>query len=157
MPSVVRLSEARTIPATVERACDAVLETPLPEVFRHRYGVFPAITEVRDHDGEWDRAGLTRTVVLSSGATMRETLTHVARPYFVEFTLADLEGRMAAVVASVEGHWLFEPVGTGVQISLAWNVHPASRWSLLAMPLFQLFWHGYARSAFDEIESILLA
>ena len=156
MPSVVRLSEERTLPATEERACHIVMTTPLPEIFRHRYGAFPPVTEVRDQDGDWGRPGQTRTVVLAGGATLRETLTHVAQPYFVAYTMTDLEGWAAAPIASIEARWLFRPVRAGVLVTWSWTVHPGSRWAALAMPVLQLFWHGYARNALDEIESRLL-
>ena len=60
------------------------------------------------------------------------------------------------LVVAASGTWSFEPVGTGVRITWAWDVTPTDTLGRYAMPLFARLWSGYARQALDEIEQILL-
>ena len=156
MSSPVVLSESRTVPVPVEHAFDVLLSTPLPDIFRHRYAAVPPITEVRDQDGEWGSVGQARTIVLADGATMREELTSLDRPRSFGYRITGISGAMKFLVGSLDGLWTVEPVGTGVRVTWQWTVQPASRAAAVAMPVFGLMWHGYARKALAEVESLLL-
>jgi hypothetical protein len=62
--SPVRLEQSRAFPVTVEHACEVVMATPLPDLFRRRYGAIPAVRAVRDQEGTWGTVGQTRTILL---------------------------------------------------------------------------------------------
>ena len=153
---VLELSQSRTYPVDVERAYDVVLPTPLPALFRRRYAAIPPIREVRDQQGPWGTVGQTRTIRLADGGTLRETLTVVERPRVFGYRITDVTGPMKALVSEVEGRWLFEPAGTGAQVTWAWTVHPRGTLGGLAMPVFARMWRGYARQALEELEPILV-
>jgi hypothetical protein len=156
--STQHLEHSRTFPVSVQTAYDVVLPTPLTDIFSRRYGVIAPITQVDGQDGRWGTAvGQTRTIRLSDGGTMLETLTLVDRPHRFGYTISNITGMMKPLVATAAGTWSFEPAGTGVRITWAWEVTPTARLGRAAMPLFRRLWAGYARQGMDQIEQILVA
>lgn len=155
MARPLHLGQSHTYPVSVEHAFDVVLATPLPEVFSRRYAAIPAIREVRDQDGEWGTLGQSRTIVLADGGTMREELTRVDGPHSFGYAITDITGPMKLLVASVDGLWTFDPAGSGVEVTWAWEVRPTSPVAVLVMPVFAPFWNGYARRAMERLEALL--
>jgi len=153
---VPELQASRTYPVPVERAFDQLLPTPLPELFSRRYAALPPVREVRDQDGEWGTVGQTRTIVLADRGTMRETLLSVDRPRSFGYRISDVSGPMKPLASSIDGLWTLEEAGTGVRVTWAWTLHPASSAAGLLMPAFARMWRGYARQALDELERILV-
>ncbi len=151
-----RVQQSRTIPVEVDRAFDAVLGASLPRVMSRRFGPLPPVREVRDQDGTWGTVGQTRTIVTSDGGTMRERLTVVDRPHRFGYEINHVTGPMKPLIASLDGEWAFEPAGTGVRITWAWVLHPASGAAGLAMPVFARLWGPYAARALEQIENLLL-
>src|ERR1700712_2216006 len=150
------VSSSRAYPVPVDRAFGFVLPTPLEEIFDRRFGPLPPISGVEGQDGSWGTVGQTRTIKLSDGGTMREELTEVDAPGGFGYRITEVTGAMRPLVASVEGRWSFDAVGTGVRITWQWTVHPASSVAELAMPLFGWLWKGYARQAMDRLETLML-
>ena len=155
MAEPVHVEQSHTYPVGVEHAFDVVLSTPLPEVFGRRYAAIPAIREVRGQDGAWGTVGQTRTIVLADGGTMREVLTRVDRPRGFGYSITDITGPMKLLAASADGLWTFDAAGSGVEVTWAWEVRPASSVAALVMPVFARFWRGYARRAMQELEALL--
>src|SRR4051794_31233422 len=152
----LQLAASRTYPVPFERAFDELLTTPLPELFARRYAALPPIREVRDQTGEWGTVGQTRTIVLADRGTLRETLVSVDRPRSFGYRISDVTGPMKPLASSIDGLWTVEEAGTGVRITWAWTLHPASAAAGLLMPAFARMWRGYARQALDELEPILV-
>ena len=155
--STRRLEKSRTFPVSVEHAYDTVLPAPLTDIFSRRYGVIAPIRAVDGQVGVWGTAvGQTRSIRLSDGGTMRETLTSLDRPHRFGYTISGITGPMKALVESADGTWSFDSAGTGVRITWAWDIHPTAQAGRVAMPLFARLWAGYARQAMDEIEHVLV-
>jgi hypothetical protein len=151
------LEHSRTFPVSVEHAFDTVLVAPLTDIFSRRYRLIAPIAEVSGQDGSWgDTVGQTRTIRLSDGATMLETLTLLDRPHRFGYTISNVTGMLKPLVAGAAGTWAFDPAGTGVRITWAWDVTP-TKFGRVAMPLFARLWAGSARQAMDQIEKILIA
>jgi len=156
MTRAVHVARSRTYPAGVKRAFEELLPYGLDSLFDRRYAAIPPIKGVRDQDGSWGAPGQTRTVLLSGGGSMRETLREVTSPSRFSYHLDEVTGPMKALVRSVEGAWEFEKAGTGVRITWSWTLHPRGRAGAVAMPVFERMWQGYARQAFDNIERLLV-
>lgn len=155
MAKPVHLEQSHTYPVGVGRAFDVVLATPLPQVFSRRYAAIPAIREIRDQDGPWGTVGQSRTIVLADGGTMREDLTQVDRPHSFGYAITDITGPMKLLAASADGLWTFDAAGSGVEVTWAWELRPASPVAALVMPVFARFWRGYARRAMERLEALL--
>ena len=159
MSNPLAVQESRAVPVPVEQAFAWLVPVPLTSIFDRWYGPIPAVREVTDQDGEgdWGAVGQSRTIRTADGGSLREELTTVEAPHRLGYTLRDVTGPMKLLVSHVEGLWTFEPAGTGVRITWAWTVHPASQLAEVAMPVFGWLWKGYARQALERIEDLLLA
>lgn len=150
------VEQSRTVPVNVEDAYASTLPIPLPTLFRRWYGPIPPIKQVRDQDGEWSTVGQTRTVLLTGGGSMREELTGVEPPRSFEYTLSEITGPMAALIARVDGEWIFRPAGAGVEITWRWTIHRRSALTAPLIPVFGRLWKGYARRVLEELSAQLV-
>ena len=150
------VEQSRSYPCGVASAFDAVLPMALPRLFGRRAGVLPAVTGTERQTGDWDAAGDSRTILLADRSTVRETLLVVRRPEEFTYRLADPTGPMKAVIGGVDGRFGFTKAGTGVRVTWAWTIHPASRIASPLMPVVERSWHVMARHLFDELEQILV-
>ena len=150
------VEQSRAIPVTQEAAFTGTVPMPLPTLFQRWYGPIPPIKAVVDQTGDWDAVGKTRTVVLTGGGSMREQLTSYDPPRSFGYTLSDVKGPMAPLVARVEGLWSFEPAGTGTRVTWQWTIHPRSALSAPVLPVFGRLWLGYARQSLEELSNQLV-
>ena len=153
----VTVERSRAIPVLPEEAFSRTLPMPLPNLFRHWYGPIPPIKEVRDQSGDWSSAGETRTIALTGGGTMRETLTGVVPGRRFDYTITDVTGPMAPLVDHVDGAWIFDPAGTGARVTWQWVLHPKSALSAPALPVFARLWRGYANGALETLSDYLVS
>lgn len=154
--STRHLESSRTFPVSVEAAYQPVLTVPLPQIFGRRYWVIAPIVEVWAQEGEWGTAvGQTRTIKMSDGGTMLETLTVVDQPNQFGYSISNVKGMLKLLVVAASGTWAFEPDGEGVRITWSWEVTPTKYLGRAAMPVFAKLWSGYANQAMDEIDKIL--
>lgn len=154
MSRPLTVSSSRVVPAEHERTFDVTMAEPLPRLFSRRFGPLPPIKEVRDQPATWDTVGQSRTIVLSDGGTLQETLTSVDRPRAFGYDIGEVTGPMKPIAAKVEGEWRFEPAGTGTRVTWSWTIHPANKFGELLLPLLGWFWNGYARQALEELEEV---
>ena len=156
--STRHLEKSRTFPISVEAAYHPVLTVPLPRIFSHRYLAIAPIVDVIGQEGEWGSAvGQTRTIKLSDGGTMLETLTVIDQPNRFGYTISNVKGMLKLLVVAASGTWAFEPDGDGTRVTWSWEVTPTKVIGRAAMPVFAKLWSGYANQAMDEIAKILSA
>jgi len=152
----LHFERSRTYPVDVDVAYQRTISMPLPKLFKHRYGPVPPIAEVRDQTGNWTTVGETRTIVLKGSGTMREELAEVDRPNVFRYVLTDFTGPFKPLIDHIDGSWSFDPVGTGVRVTWAWEVHPKSGAAVPALKAFRKAWSGSARRALEVLEGRLL-
>jgi len=118
--------------------------------FYPKSGVLPAVVEVRDQTGGWDAAGQTRTLVLSDGGTLRETLRVVTEPLFA-YDLSDFTGVFGLLVAGARSEWRVTADGAGSSIAwtYAFNAKPGR--GLAVAAIVRLAWAGYMRKVLPAI------
>lgn len=152
------LQKSQTFAATLEHAYDVVCTAPLTEIFSRRFLAIASIAEVTGQAGEWGEAvGQTRTIRLSDGATMLETLTAVDRPKHYDYAISELTGPLKMLVAEIAGRYSFAPDGAGVKVTWSWDVTPKGVPGKLAMPIFAAMWSRYASRAMGQIQLLLVA
>ena len=140
---------------SVELAYQQVLTVPLPQIFGRRYWVIAPITEVIGQEGEWGTTvGQTRTIKMSDGASMLETLTVIEKPNRFGYTIGNVKGVLKLLVSAATGVWAFEPDGAGVRVTWSWDVTPTTVGRAM-MPVFAKLWSGSANQAMDELGKIL--
>ncbi len=150
------MSEARAIPVEPATAFHRTLVTPLPGLFRRRYGPIAPVTAVTGQVGEWGTVGQTRTVTQAGGGSMHEKLTLVDPPRVFGYTLSGITGPLAPLVDHIEGTWSFSPVGTGTEVVWRWEVYPKSSVAGVLMPVFARLWRGFARQSLEVLSDELV-
>ncbi len=134
---------------------EALLPMPLELVFVHWHGPLPPVRSTVGPE-PWRTPGQQRRVVLAGPGWMVETLTEVDPPNGFSYHLDQVHGPMRALIASVEGRWMFESGSFGTKITWTWTATPraAARW---LMPAFARLWTGYANKTLGHLEKILAA
>ncbi len=150
------VDQSRTIPLGQEDVFRDMVPMPLPELFRRWYGPIPPIKEVRGQTGDWDSVGQSRTVVLVGGGSMLEQLTQFDPPHSFGYTLSDIKGPLSPLVGRVDGVWMFEPIGSGTNVTWRWTIHPRSGLTAPLLPVFGKLWKGYARQSLEELSKQLV-
>jgi hypothetical protein len=155
--STRHLAKSRTFPVSVEAAYRPVLLAPLPQIFGKRYWAIAPIVEVTGQEGEWGSSvGQSRTIKMSDGGNMLETLTVIDQPNAFGYDISNVKGVLKLLVAAASGTWAFAPDGGGTRITWSWELTP-TKVGRLAMPVFAKLWAGFAEQAMDEIGKILIA
>lgn len=150
------VEQSRTIPLGQEDVFRDMVPMPLPELFRRWYGPIPPIKEVRGQTGDWDSVGQSRTVVLVGGGSMLEQLTQFDPPHSFGYTLSDIKGPLSPLVGRVDGVWMFEPFGSGTNVTWRWTIHPRSGLTAPLLPVFGKLWKGYARQSLEALSKQLV-
>ena len=151
----LELTASRTVDGDVARTFDRVLPLPLEQLFVRWYGPLPPIRSTAG-PVPWQTPGQQRTVDLVGPGSMHETLTEVEPPHQFSYRLDGIRGPMKGLIATVDGRWAFAPSDAGTTITWSWSVTPrtATRWLL---PVFGLFWQGYADRALRQLERLLVS
>ncbi len=150
------VDQSRTIPLGQKDVFRDMVPMPLPQLFRRWYGPIPPIKEVRGQTGDWDSVGQSRTVVLVGGGSMLEQLTQFDPPHSFGYTLSDIKGPLSPLVGRVDGVWMFEPIGSGTNVTWRWTIHPRSGLTAPLLPVFGKLWKGYARQSLEELSKQLV-
>lgn len=156
MSHPIVVEQSRAIPVDPAEAFARTLPMPLPTLFRRWYGPIPPIKDVRDQTGDWQQVGAPRTIVLTGGGTMRETLTSVDPPTSFTYTITGITGPMSPLIDHVEGAWMFTPQGTGTKVTWRWTLHRKSALTAPALPVFAKLWQGYARQSLESLSDYLV-
>ena len=118
--------------------------------FYPRSGVLPAVVEVRDQTGGWDVAGQTRTLVLSDGSSLTETLRVVTEPVFA-YDLTDFTGLFGALVQGARAEWRVVAEGDGTSIAWTYAFTSKPGRGALVAAIVRLAWAGYMRQVLPAI------
>lgn len=156
MTNTLVVDQSRTIPLGQKDVFRDMVPMPLPQLFRRWYGPIPPIKEVRGQTGDWDSVGQSRTVVLVGGGSMLEQLTQFDPPHSFGYTLSDIKGPLSPLVGRVDGVWMFEPFGSGTNVTWRWTIHPRSGLTAPLLPVFGKLWKGYARQSLEALSKQLV-
>ncbi|CAD5990534.1 SRPBCC family protein [Agreia sp. COWG] len=98
--------------AAALRSWTIALQTP-PTEFYPKYGPLPAVVEVVGQPATWDVVGYTRTLRLSDGGSVVETITDSAPANFFAYDLSQFTGILGRLVSGGRAEWTFTPGGDG--------------------------------------------
>jgi hypothetical protein len=93
------------------RSWTIALQTP-PTRFYPRFGPLPAVVGVADQPDTWDVVGYTRTLQLSDGGTVVETITDSAPGEFFAYDLSRFTGILGRLVSGGRAEWTFTAAGS---------------------------------------------
>ena len=156
MSRSIAVHRSRSYSADADRAFDTVMPMDLSRIFRRGFGPLPAIAGVEGQDGDWSRAGQTRTVLLGDGSRVTERLTAVEPKRRFSYVLTEPTGTMRFLVSHVDGRWEFSSTPSGGStVTWSWRLHPRSTAAVPALLLLGRLWNGYARQALDDLAPVL--
>ncbi len=152
------LEKSCTFAVGQDAAYHSVLVAPLPKLFGRRFWAIAPIVEVTGQKGEWGSAvGQTRTIKMSDGGNMLETLTSIDPPNQFGYTIGNVKGVLKLLMVAASGTWAFAPEGKGTRVTWSWEVTPTKVIGRAAMPLFARLWSGSADQAMEEIGKAISA
>jgi hypothetical protein len=126
--------------------------TPIdPTRFYPKFGIIPATVAVRDQSGPWNTVGQTRTLVLSDGGHVVETITDVVEPRFFAYELTNFQKAFKLLVDHARAEWTFTPVDGGTRVTWTYEFVPRKRWGWLLGIVVARAWEPYMRSVLPEI------
>lgn len=121
-----------------------------PTRFYPRWGVLPAVVGVRGQTGHWDAVGETRTLVLSDGGTVTETITSAQSPVF-SYDLSRFTGAFGHLVVGARARWRVTPDGDGSRIDWTYGFEPLPGRGALVAAIVRLAWAPYMRRVLPAI------
>jgi hypothetical protein len=121
-----------------------------PTKFYPKSGVLPAVVEVRDQTGGWDASGQTRTLVLSDGGTVVETLRSAKDPLF-SYDLARFTGLFGMLVAKAHSAWTVTDDVAGSTITWTYSFTSRRGRGLVIAAIVRLAWAPYMRRVLPAI------
>jgi len=149
------MSKAR---ATVELVAGTSLAwtwevlTPIdPTRFYPRFGIIPATVAVRDQSGPWNVVGSTRTLLLSDGGRVVETIIDVVEPTFFAYELTEFSKVFKVLVDHARAEWTFTEVEGGTHVSWSYEFFARKGWGWVLGVIIARAWEPYMRSVLPEI------
>lgn len=139
-----------TARATPQR-CFAVVAPIDPTQYYPKFGPLPAVTGVRNQSGSWDTPGRTRTLDLSDGGSVVETITRSDPPRHFDYELTEFQKVFGALVSSALAEWTFEPEGEGTGIRWKYSFHALRGRGWLVKFIVTLWWAPYMRRVLAPI------
>jgi len=135
---------------TPERAYE--LSGPLdPTMFYPGQWPLPAVVSVEDQTGSWDAPGRSRTLMLSDGGHVVETITDAASPDLFAYELTDFQKLFGRLVSGARAEWRFEPEAGGTSIRWAYTFFALPGRTGIVRAIVKLFWAPYMRRVLPSI------
>ena len=126
--------------------------TPIdPTRFYPKYGPLPATVAVREQTGPWNVVGQTRTLLLSDGGSVVETITDIRVHSFFAYELSDFQKAFKRLVDHARAEWTFAEVDGGTLVHWTYEFFPRKRWGWLVALIVRFWWDPYMRSVLPEI------
>ena len=122
-----------------------------PTWFYAKFGPLPGVVDVSGQVGDWNEVGKTRTLTLSDGGSVIETLTDVARAEFFAYDLSEFQGLFGRIVKGARAEWDFWEDGdsTGIRWSYTYTAKPG--FGLVVGAIVRLLWSRYMQRTLPVI------
>ena len=140
----------RRIPLPPEQLFERFAPIELSTIIK-RWGPLPGVKGVRDQTGEWDRPGVSRTVLLDDGSTAKEELVAYNPPHHFGYKLT-FGAPTSALASDAAGTWFFHPAGDGgTELEWAWAFRPRPGTGLLVELVLGPLWRRYAEQTLANV------
>jgi len=117
------------------------ISAPLdPTRFYGKFGPLPAVVAVSGQSGQWDTVGRTRTLKLSDGGSVVETITDVVSPTLFAYDLSNFTGVFRLLVTGARAEWAFERTALGTLISWTYTFHGRVGRTWLVRAIVRIWW-----------------
>ena len=146
-------------PVDLQTAWDRFVPIDLTVLFKG-LGPLPAVTSVFDQSGPWDVVGNRRSLTLSDGTTIAETITLVEPPQDgiarFGYTVTGFGGVFGHLTRTAQGFWVFAAQGRATDIAFRYRFEPAAFWARpLLGGLTATLWRAYMQRAILRTVDVL--
>ncbi|MCY7413252.1 MAG: SRPBCC family protein [Salinibacterium sp.] len=116
-----------------------------------KHGPLPAVVAVENQTGSWDAPGRTRTLLLSDGGHVVETITDAASPEYFAYELKDFQKLFGRLVSGARAEWRFERDAGGTSIRWTYTFFALPGRIGIVAAIVKLFWAPYMRRVLPPI------
>ena len=139
-----------TAQASGLRSWKIALQTS-PTRFYPKFGPLPAVVRVDGQPPTWDAPGFTRTLRLSDGGSVVETITDSDPGVFFGYDLTAFQRLFGRLVSGARAEWTFTAEGAATRIRWSYAFHPLPGRGLLVRAIVAAFWAPYMRRVLPSI------
>jgi hypothetical protein len=132
------------------RSWKVALQTP-PNLFYPSFGPLPAVVAVHRQPADWDVVGYSRTLELSDGGSVVETITQSDPGVFFGYDLSAFQKPFGRLVSGARAEWTFSPEGATTRIRWSYAFYPLAGRGLAVRAIVALFWAPYMRRVLPTI------
>lgn len=136
--------------ASTMRSWNIALQSP-PTVFYPRFGALPAVVGVLGQPATWDVVGFSRTLELSDGGSVVETITESEPGVFFGYDLTRFQRLFGRLVSGARAEWRFTVEGAGCRIRWTYAFHPLPGRGPVVRAVVALLWAPYMRRVLPTI------
>jgi hypothetical protein len=116
-----------------------------------RFGPLPAVVGVIGQTGSWDTPGRTRTLLLSDGGSVVETITDADPPTFFAYELSDFRKLFGMLVKGARAEWRYDRTDAGTRIRWTYSFAARPGRAPVVTLIVRLFWAPYMRRVLPRI------
>ena len=154
MPDPVVADASIFIKAPADKTFALALGFDAPAIVRPQ-GLLPGVRSVAGTIGAWSKAGQQRTLTLTDGSSVEETLIEVG-PASYRYRVANFSGPFKFLVKEANAAFAVEPRQNGSTLIWTYEFAPTSA---LAAPIVSLiassFWTGWMDAALERLKDAL--
>ena len=132
------------------RSWNIALQTS-PAEFYPEFGALPAVVRVHGQPPTWDAAGFTRTLELSDGGSVVETIAVSDPGVSFVYDLHDFRRLFGWLVSGARAEWTFASEGATTRIRWSYAFHPRPGRGLVVDAIVLLLWAPYMRRVLPTI------
>ncbi len=144
------------INAGPDKVFAAALSFDAPSIVK-KHGALPGVAAVAGQTAAWSAPGQQRTLTLTDGTSVRETLVLLDRSSY-DYRVEEFTGPIAALIERATGQFEAAPDGAGSLLSWRYEFVAASP---AAAPLLRFMvsalWPGYMRAALKRLKVVIEA
>lgn len=154
MPDPIVADTSIFIKAPVDKTFALALGFDAPAIVRPQ-GLLPGVKSVAGTTGAWSKAGQKRTLTLTDGSSVEETLVEVG-PASYKYRVANFSGPFKFLVKEANAAFAVEPRQNGSTLIWTYEFTPSSA---LAAPIVSViassFWTGWMDAALERLKDAL--
>ena len=122
-----------------------------PTEFYPEFAALPGVVRVHGQPPTWDAVGFTRTLELSDGGSVVETITSSDPGVSFAYDLHDFRRLFGRLVTGARAEWTFVPEGATTRIRWSYAFHPRPGRGLVVDAIVLLLWAPYMRRVLPTI------
>lgn len=122
-----------------------------PTEFYPEFGAVPAVVRVHGQPPIWDAPGLSRTLELSDGGSVVETITTSDPGVSFAYDLREFRKVFGRLVSGAHAEWSFVAEGATTRIRWSYAFHPLPGRGLVVDALVLFLWAPYMRKVLPTI------